>query len=63
MIVSSHVRTNGWHGLADRDLEVPAWPTMRRLSGEARDRRLLVLLFVVELLWVTSLIGFAVRSL
>jgi hypothetical protein len=63
VIVSSSVRTVGWHGLANRDLEVPAWPVMRRLSEDSRDRSLLLLLFVIELLWVGGLIWFAARSL
>jgi len=63
VIISSSVRTVGWHGLANRDLEVPDWPVPRRLSGDSRDRRLLLLLFVIELLWVGGLIWFAARSL
>lgn len=63
MIVSSDVRTIGWHGLANRDLEVPAWPAMRHLSGDARDQGLLALLFVIELAWVGGLIWFAAHLL
>jgi hypothetical protein len=63
VIVSSDVRMVGWHGLANRDLEVPAWPDMRRLSEDTRDRRLLVLLFVIELFWAGGLIWFAAHSL
>jgi hypothetical protein len=53
----------GWHALANRDLEVPVWPAMRRLPEDTRDRRLLTLLFVIELVWVGGLIWFAAHVL
>lgn len=63
MIVSSDVRIVGWHGLANRDLELPPWPAMKRLPEDTRDRSLLALLFVIELFWVCGLVWFAARSL
>jgi hypothetical protein len=63
VIISSDVRIVGWHGLANRSLDVPAWPAMKRRPEDTHDRNLLALLFVIELFWVGGLIWFAAHSL
>jgi hypothetical protein len=63
VIVSSDVRMVGWQGLANRDIEVPDLPATRRSPGDAHDRSLLDLLFVIELFWVSGVIWLAVHSL
>jgi len=62
VIISSDVRIVGWHGLANRTLEMSASPARKPRAGD-HDRSLLALLFVIELCWVSGLIWFAAHSL